>query len=346
MMTSAYLALQLYLGEFRHIVVPFDQIFDAVRSGRADAGLIIHEGQLTYARAGFGKIIDLGEWWKRTNGLPLPLGGNVLRKDIPRDVQRDLLAIMRESIDYGLTHRKEAVQHSMPYRARHGFVAREQVYRNVRERIHARLRRSRSRRHSRIPQRGSARRISAKEYRIGFRRVNSSRIGLLFAAGFIAGLMNSIAGGGTIVSFPALILAGISSITANATSTVALLPGTLAGVLGYRQLLPKVWKWIRTFALVSLIGGLIGGILLTKTPERLFDRLVPFLILFATILFTAQPFFTRLFRLEAAQSMSPRWFWLAIVFQTLVSIYGGYFGAEHRYPDAGLSRNSRIQGYP
>ena len=98
--------------------------------------------------------------------------------------------------------------------------------------------------------------------------MNGSRIGLLFAAGFIAGLMNSIAGGGTIVSFPALILAGISSITANATSTVALLPGTLAGVLGYRQLLPKVWKWVKAFALVSLIGGLIGGILLTKTPER------------------------------------------------------------------------------
>src|SRR4029077_7764286 len=113
LMTSAYLALQIYLGEFRHIVVPFDQIFDAVKNGRADAGLIIHEGQLTYAQAGFGKIIDLGEWWKREKSLPLPLGGNVLRKDIPRDVQRDLLAIMRESIDYGVTHRKEAVQHSM-----------------------------------------------------------------------------------------------------------------------------------------------------------------------------------------------------------------------------------------
>ena len=115
LMTSAYLALQIYLGEFKHIVVPFDQIFDAVKGGDADAGLIIHEGQLTYAQAGFGKIIDLGEWWKREKSLPLPLGGNVLRKDIPRDVQRDLLAIMRESIDYGLTHRKEAVQHSMPY---------------------------------------------------------------------------------------------------------------------------------------------------------------------------------------------------------------------------------------
>ena len=77
--------------------------------------MIIHEGQLTYGRAGFTKVIDLGEWWKRETGLPLPLGGNVLRKDIAPAVQRDLLAIMRESIDYGLAHRDEAVQHSMPY---------------------------------------------------------------------------------------------------------------------------------------------------------------------------------------------------------------------------------------
>src|SRR5437763_1315775 len=114
-MTSAYLALRLYLGGFEHVIVPFDQIFDTVKSGRADAGLIIHEGQLTYAKAGFTKVVDLGEWWKRETGLPLPLGGNVLRKDIPLDVQRDLLAIMRESIDYGLAHRDEAVRHSMPY---------------------------------------------------------------------------------------------------------------------------------------------------------------------------------------------------------------------------------------
>jgi 1,4-dihydroxy-6-naphthoate synthase len=114
-MTSAYLALRLYLGDFKHVVVPFDQIFDAVKAGKADAGLIIHEGQLTYARSGFTKLIDLGEWWKGETGLPLPLGGNVLRKDIPVPVQRDLLAIMRESIDYGLAHRAEAVDHSMPY---------------------------------------------------------------------------------------------------------------------------------------------------------------------------------------------------------------------------------------
>jgi len=114
-MTSAFLALQLYLGDFRHIVVPFDQIFDAVKNDRADAGLIIHEGQLTYAKSGFQKIVDLGEWWKKQSGLPLPLGGNVIRKDIPADVRRDLLEIMRESIDFGLAHREEAVTHSMPY---------------------------------------------------------------------------------------------------------------------------------------------------------------------------------------------------------------------------------------
>ena len=114
-MTSAFLALKLYLGEFKYVVVPFDQIFEAVRSGRADAGLIIHEGQLTYAHSGFAKLIDLGEWWKYRTGLPLPLGGNVLRRDIPLEIQGELNAILRESIEFGLAHRAEAVQHSMPY---------------------------------------------------------------------------------------------------------------------------------------------------------------------------------------------------------------------------------------
>jgi 1,4-dihydroxy-6-naphthoate synthase len=114
-MTSAFLALQLFLGEFDYVVVPFDQIFEAVREGRADVGLIIHEGQLTYERSGFEKVIDLGEWWKRETSLPLPLGGNVLRKDIPHPIQRDLLEIIRESIEFGLAHRDEAVRHSLPY---------------------------------------------------------------------------------------------------------------------------------------------------------------------------------------------------------------------------------------
>jgi 1,4-dihydroxy-6-naphthoate synthase len=114
-LTSAFLALQLFLGEFDFTVVPFDRIFDAVQTGRVDAGLIIHEGQLTYAHSGFEKIVDLGEWWKRETGLPLPLGGNVVRKDIPPPIRHDLSEIIRESIDYGLAHRDEAVRHSLAY---------------------------------------------------------------------------------------------------------------------------------------------------------------------------------------------------------------------------------------
>jgi len=114
-MTSAFLALQLFLGEFHYVVVPFDKIFHAVKSGRTDAGLIIHEGQLTYAQSGFEKIVDLGEWWKRETGLPLPLGANVVRKDIPPPVRHDLSEIIRESIDYGLAHRDDAVRHSLAY---------------------------------------------------------------------------------------------------------------------------------------------------------------------------------------------------------------------------------------
>ena len=115
-MTSAYLAARLYLdADFRHVVVPFDGIFDAVRSGSVDAGLIIHEGQLTYARDGFHLVRDLGAWWKESTGLPLPLGGNIVRKDIPPDVRHELSDILRESIKFGLEHRAAAVQHSMAH---------------------------------------------------------------------------------------------------------------------------------------------------------------------------------------------------------------------------------------
>jgi 1,4-dihydroxy-6-naphthoate synthase len=114
-LTSAFLTLRLFLGKFDYLVLRFDEIFDAVKSGRADAGLIIHEGQLTYAQSGFEKIVDLGEWWKHETGLPLPLGGNVVRKDIPPPVRHDLSEIIRESIDYGLAHRDEAVRHSLAY---------------------------------------------------------------------------------------------------------------------------------------------------------------------------------------------------------------------------------------
>ncbi len=113
-MTSAYLALQLYAGEFDHVVVPFDEIFEFVSAGKADAGLIIHEGQLTYQRDGFQKIVDLGEWWKADTGLPLPLGGNVIRKDIAPADRSAINVILRESIRYGLEHRAAGVAHAMP----------------------------------------------------------------------------------------------------------------------------------------------------------------------------------------------------------------------------------------
>lgn len=115
-MTSAFLSLKLYLEdtECDFVVVPFDQIFEAVRRGEAAVGLLIHEGQLTYASEGFSPIVDLGAWWKDQTGLPLPLGGNVVRKDIERSVRRDLSEILAESIDYGLQHRVAAVAHAMP----------------------------------------------------------------------------------------------------------------------------------------------------------------------------------------------------------------------------------------
>lgn len=115
-MTSAFLAAQLFLGrDFSHVVVPFDEIFAAVRGGAADVGLIIHEGQLTYHNEGLSNVLDLGEWWKRTRGLPLPLGGNVIRKDIPPNVRSEISAILHESIAYGLKHRAPAVVHSMAH---------------------------------------------------------------------------------------------------------------------------------------------------------------------------------------------------------------------------------------
>ena len=114
LMTSAYLALRLFLGETRSVTVPFDEIFASVESGQVDVGLIIHEGQLTYARDGFAKVVDLGEWWKAETGLPLPLGGNVIRKDIAPADRSEINVILRESIRYGLENRTAGVAHAMP----------------------------------------------------------------------------------------------------------------------------------------------------------------------------------------------------------------------------------------
>lgn len=114
-MTTAYLVLRLCLGDVDSTVVPFDKIMDAVEMGEADAGLLIHEGQLTYAERGFEKVLDLGGWWKQETGLPLPLGGNAIKKDLGPELIARVSRLLRESIEYGLAHRREAVAHSMRY---------------------------------------------------------------------------------------------------------------------------------------------------------------------------------------------------------------------------------------
>jgi len=112
-LTTAFLVLRMCIGGFRYREVPFDQIIDEVVSGRADAGLLIHEGQLTYPDEGLKKVVDLGEWWLLETGLPLPLGVNVARRDVPR--LDELSTVLRESITAGLDHREEAVAYALEF---------------------------------------------------------------------------------------------------------------------------------------------------------------------------------------------------------------------------------------
>ena len=115
-MTSAYLALRLFLGDFPYVVVPFDEIMPYVAAGNADAGLLIHEGQLTHGELGLHEVVDLGKWWHaETDGLPLPLGVNAVRRDLGPDVMAALSRILKASIRYGLEHRQEALAHAMQY---------------------------------------------------------------------------------------------------------------------------------------------------------------------------------------------------------------------------------------
>jgi 1,4-dihydroxy-6-naphthoate synthase len=116
-MTTAFLGLNLLLGKgsFRHNVVMFDEILSQVADGKADAGLIIHEGQLTYQNHNLFKVIDLGEWWKKETELPLPLGGNCIRRDLGGDNMTEVSAILKRSIEYSLEHRSEAVAHALQY---------------------------------------------------------------------------------------------------------------------------------------------------------------------------------------------------------------------------------------
>jgi len=114
-LTSAFLALRLVMPDFKYEVVPFDQIIEAVQSGDCDAGLLIHEGQLFYETVGLHKILDLGEWWHQETGLPLPMGGNVIRRDLGPEVIKQVSHSLRESIRYSLDHREDALQYAMQF---------------------------------------------------------------------------------------------------------------------------------------------------------------------------------------------------------------------------------------
>ena len=114
-LTTAYLALKLFAPAARTRVVPFDLILDEVAAGRADLGLVIHEGQLTYGGQGLRKVIDLGAWWKEETGLPLPLGGNAVRRDLGPELMARLTRLVRETVRYSLDHRQEALEYAMTF---------------------------------------------------------------------------------------------------------------------------------------------------------------------------------------------------------------------------------------
>jgi 1,4-dihydroxy-6-naphthoate synthase len=114
-LTTAFLVLRMCLGTFRYREVPFDRILDEVSSGSASAGLLIHEGQLSYREQKLHRVQDLGEWWKMETGLPLPLGGNALRRDLDRDTARKCCDVLRDTVQYALDHRKEALDYALEF---------------------------------------------------------------------------------------------------------------------------------------------------------------------------------------------------------------------------------------
>ena len=151
----------------------------------------------------------------------------------------------------------------------------------------------------------------------------------LAGAAAAGGAINAVAGGGTLVTFPTLLFFGTPAIVANATSTLALVVGTSGSLYGYRRHIASVRPWLWRFAPVSVLGGLAGSTLLTRTSNQVFAKLVPFLILFATLVFVAQGLFRRIAAVEsrAGKSESRLAVLGAVIFQLLVAIYGGYFGA-------------------
>ena len=149
-----------------------------------------------------------------------------------------------------------------------------------------------------------------------------------FGSAFVAGAINSVAGGGTLLTFPTLIWLGLPSINANATSTVAIWPGTVGTIWGYRNEMRASSPRMLALVFPSVVGGIVGALLLSYTPPAVFDALVPFLILFATLLFMIQEPIQRRLKISSPEShKSTRWLIGAMTFQLFVALYGGYFGA-------------------
>lgn len=149
----------------------------------------------------------------------------------------------------------------------------------------------------------------------------------IFSAGVLAGAVNAVAGGGSLITFPALVWMGLPSIVANATNTVALWPGAFGSMWGYRRELATTERRMYLLVFPSFAGGLAGALLLRLTPVPVFDRLVPLLVLFATCLFMLQEPLQRALGHDPHVARNGRWLWAAGVFQLLVGVYGGYFGA-------------------
>jgi uncharacterized membrane protein YfcA len=149
----------------------------------------------------------------------------------------------------------------------------------------------------------------------------------VFVSALAAGAINSVAGGGTLLTVPTLVWVGVPALNANATSTVALWPGSLSGAFGFRREMRQADRRVYALVVPSLVGGLTGAVLLHRTPPGVFERLVPFLILFATCLFMVQQPLQRRFNLTAMHQARSHWLSWTMLFQLLVGIYGGYFGA-------------------
>ncbi len=155
--------------------------------------------------------------------------------------------------------------------------------------------------------------------------MTATRIALLVGSAITAGIMNALAGGGTILTFPALLLVGVPAIQANATSTVALVPGAFSSLAGYRREVGTHRQWLTRLLVPSLLGGALGSVLLLRTPEKIFASLAPYLVLFATLLFLFQIFWAR--RAPAGGGGEHTSWTFASLVQFFAAIYGGYFGA-------------------